>query len=152
MQVPHQPLLKLRPDLAEIPALAACIESCSVALGLPMADENAIALAAEELFVNTVHYGGSDTGTASVEIQISVSDGVLTFTYSDAGVAFDPTDPEVQPPPEDSVPTSDRPIGGLGIHFIKTMMESIRYARQNDRNVLTMTRRLGSGRLAISPE
>ena len=152
MEAPDQAPLKLRPDLAEIPALAAYIESYAAANSLSMADEHCVSLAAEELFVNTVSYGGSSPKEASVELMLSVVGDLLTISYSDAGVPFDPTGPAVKPPPEQSVPAVDRPIGGLGVHFIKNMMESVRYERRAERNILTMTRRLGTGHLVTAQD
>ena len=34
-----------------------------------------------------------------------------------------------------------RNIGGLGVYFVKTLMDHVEYRRENDRNRLTLTKR-----------
>uniref|UniRef100_UPI0038B2A298 ATP-binding protein n=1 Tax=Jiella pelagia TaxID=2986949 RepID=UPI0038B2A298 len=36
----------------------------------------------------------------------------------------------------------DRPIGGLGIHIVRAMMDEIDYQRVDGRNLLTLVKRL----------
>ncbi len=59
---------------------------------------------------------------------------------SDDGVAFDPLK---VPPPDLTADLESRPIGGLGVHFVKTLMDEVAYRREGDRNVLTMRKRFG---------
>jgi serine/threonine-protein kinase RsbW len=54
---------------------------------------------------------------------------------SDDGIDFDPL--EVRRPTSNRA-SKDRPVGGLGVHFMKTLMDEVVYRREGDRNVLTM--------------
>jgi len=36
----------------------------------------------------------------------------------------------------------ERPIGGLGIHMVRKLMDGIEYAREGNRNRLVMTKRV----------
>jgi sigma-B regulation protein RsbU (phosphoserine phosphatase) len=38
----------------------------------------------------------------------------------------------------------ERPIGGLGIHLITQLMDSINYERRDNKNVLTLRKKLTS--------
>ena len=38
-------------------------------------------------------------------------------------------------------PLEERKIGGLGIHFVKTVMDTVDYARRDGKNVVTLTKR-----------
>jgi serine/threonine-protein kinase RsbW len=53
-----------------------------------------------------------------------------------------PFDPLLVPPPDLTLPLERRPIGGLGIHLIRSLMDEVAYARHDGRNVLKMAKRL----------
>ena len=36
----------------------------------------------------------------------------------------------------------DRPVGGLGIHMYRKIMDSVTYKRQDNKNILTLTKRI----------
>jgi serine/threonine-protein kinase RsbW/sigma-B regulation protein RsbU (phosphoserine phosphatase) len=36
------------------------------------------------------------------------------------------------------LPLDERPIGGLGVHLVKKLMDATRYERRDGQNVLTM--------------
>ena len=61
--------------------------------------------------------------------------------FDDDGRPFDPH--EAQKPVMDG-PLEDRSVGGLGIHLILTIMDSVAYERIDNRNQTTMTMALGS--------
>jgi len=35
-------------------------------------------------------------------------------------------------------PVEDRKIGGLGIHFVRSLMDSVEYRREENKNILTL--------------
>ena len=41
-----------------------------------------------------------------------------------------------------SLSAEERPIGGLGIHLVRQLMDSINYERTNGHNVLTLRKKL----------
>jgi hypothetical protein len=43
------------------------------------------------------------------------------------------------PAAEDTAPLEERPIGGLGIHLVRTLMDEIEYAREGKQNRLMST-------------
>ena len=67
---------------------------------------------------------------------------MLRLTFTDTGRPFDPLQAD---DPDTKVPLSERKIGGLGIFVVKKMMDKVEYRRENDRNILTLTK-------CISPE
>ncbi|MDD3856782.1 MAG: ATP-binding protein [Methanoculleus sp.] len=48
---------------------------------------------------------------------------------------------EQKPPPLLDIPAGERPIGGLGVHFIRTVTDSVTYAREGEKNVLSMEKK-----------
>ena len=81
-------------------------------------------------------YPGS-SGQVLVEAEHSAEQ--ITFTISDSGIPFDPT---AQTEPDLTLSAEERPIGGLGIHLVRQIMDSIRYERKDNRNILTLTKKL----------
>ena len=58
---------------------------------------------------------------------------------SDDGQPFNPL--KDAPKPDLEAALEDRPIGGLGIHLVLTMMDEMHYRRENERNHLTLVKR-----------
>ena len=94
-----------------------------------------INLALEEAVCNVIQYAYPE-GTAGKMSLEAVKEGKrLRFTLTDWGKVFDPT---AVPEADISASVEDRPIGGLGIHLIRTIMDSVRYERKDGKNVLTL--------------
>ena len=64
----------------------------------------------------------------------------LTIRVEDDGRAFDPLQ---APPPDLDLPLEERPVGGLGIHIVRSVMDAVEYQRRGGRNVLTMRKTIG---------
>ena len=47
--------------------------------------------------------------------------------------------------PDTTLPLEERPIGGLGVFLVQSLMTSARYERIEDRNRITLTRSLEDG-------
>ena len=73
-------------------------------------------------------------------LAVALWGGVVTAEVSDDGRAFDPLK---VPPPDLESDLQSRPVGGLGVHFIKTLMDEVSYRREGGRNILTMHKRFG---------
>ena len=67
----------------------------------------------------------------------------LKFTIIDCGKPFDPT---VQDEVDTTLPAEERRIGGLGIHIVRQMMDSINYERMDNLNVLTLRKKLNNNK------
>ena len=96
-----------------------------------------VQLVVEELCVNIVNYGGD--GSHRIEFVLESSADKLSIDIVDDGIAFNPF--EEAPPPDLDSAVEDRPIGGLGVYFVKTMMDETRYRREGDRNHISLTKR-----------
>jgi sigma-B regulation protein RsbU (phosphoserine phosphatase) len=130
--------LQLRNDIDEIPRLHEFIQGISMEarLGHPLA--MSLNLALEEAVSNVMLYGYPAGESGQVEVDALILEDRLEFKVSDNGVPFDPTstsDPDLK------LEVSERPIGGLGIYLVKRIMDHVSYAREGDRNILTMTKK-----------
>ena len=80
-------------------------------------------LALEELFTNMVKYGGGDT---PVKISMDKIPGGVEVTLLDTGVAR--FDPRSAPAPDLGAPLERRTPGGLGLHLVGRIVDSLDYA------------------------
>jgi anti-sigma regulatory factor (Ser/Thr protein kinase) len=92
-------------------------------------------LAIEELVTNCIKYGYADTAEHVIDIELDVVDGQLVLRVIDDGEPFNPLE---APAPDTSLPPEDRPIGGLGLHLLRTMSDNMTYERRDGRNRLTL--------------
>ena len=75
-----------------------------------------------------------------IHIMAAANDKRLKFIIEDSGMPFDPT---IRNEVDTSLSAEERPIGGLGIHLITQLMDSINYERKDNLNVLTLRKKLG---------
>ncbi len=101
-------------------------------------------LAVEEVLVNVVHYAYPGS-SGSVAIETGENDsGAFVIEISDRGIPFDPL---AAPEADITASIEDRAIGGLGIYFMRRIVDDVRYRREDGRNILTLTMRAQKGDL-----
>lgn len=106
---------------------------------LPEDLEFDVALCIEEVVTNVIRHGYRDAGAYPIAVTIAVNDGWLEVEVEDEGVAFNPLD---HPEPDLNAPIEKRPIGGLGIHIVRKLMDGLEYLRQGGVNRLRMKKKL----------
>lgn len=97
-----------------------------------------MALSLEEVIANVVNHGFAQQPPppeARIWLRCAVADGRVTLRVEDNGVPFDPTQFAV---PAAATSLEDADIGGHGIQLVRHYMDEVRYAREGDRNVLTL--------------
>ena len=97
--------------------------------------QNEIDIAIEEIFMNIANYA-YEPQTGEVAVSISTEDKTL-IRFEDSGKPFNPLE---QPAPDFEKPITARDIGGLGVFMVKKIMDEIEYTRQNNKNILTVTK------------
>lgn len=91
-------------------------------------------IAVEEAFVNVCHYAYPDSrGEVSLSCTTDTTDFVVEIV--DQGGPFDLLS---LPVPDTTAAIMERQIGGLGVHFIRTFTDDVRYRREDGRNILRM--------------
>jgi anti-sigma regulatory factor (Ser/Thr protein kinase) len=93
-------------------------------------------LASEEALVNVFKYAYPDKHDGEVEVSCGLDDDTrFVIEITDSGTPFNPLSLSEPNLTED---VSERPIGGLGIHLIKKMMDEVEYRREGEKNILTL--------------
>jgi anti-sigma regulatory factor (Ser/Thr protein kinase)/class 3 adenylate cyclase len=133
--------IELANDLAEVTRLAARVDAFCDLHGLSAGVAHAINLSLDELITNTISYGFDGVAEPRIEVELSLSGECLTVRIDDTGVAFDPTN---APEPDLDLDVEERPIGGLGIFFVREMMDAVDYRRQDGWNRITLMKHVGA--------
>ena len=74
----------------------------------------------------------------AIEIRLGRDGDVITIEVEDDGKAVRPA--AARSAPDTDAALEDREPGGLGIHFVRTLMDTVEYRRAAGRNRLTMTK------------
>lgn len=126
----------LRSDSHEIRRLADAIEYLADSLQLPAPMIFKLNLALDELITNTIAYGYAEQKDGEIDIEMRRHDDRVEVRLIDSAAAFDPFS---VPEPNLDASLEERQIGGLGIHFVRTLIDEISYRRDDGRNVITLT-------------
>lgn len=132
--------LVLPNDIETIPQLNEFIDSVAEEVGLEMSLTMSLNLALEEAVVNVMEYAYPEGQKGNVEIEVTADQEWMTFVITDTGIAFDPT---MKEDADTTLSAEERPIGGLGIFLVRQLMDVIEYKRQDNKNVLTLRKKLG---------
>ena len=127
--------INLKNDLSELDRLHDRVEQFSDQAGLPPKYRCQLNLVLEEVFTNIVSYGYQDREVHWIRMVVSMDAGCLTIQVEDDGIAFNPAD--VQHPDVECT-LEDRPIGGLGVHIVRSFTCDIVYRRTQHKNILIL--------------
>ncbi|MBI1208348.1 MAG: ATP-binding protein [Azospirillum sp.] len=96
-------------------------------------------LALDEIITNIVDYAFDDDAEHEIHVILCCTDGCIQAEVIDEGRSYNPlaaADPDV------TLSIEDRPIGGLGVYFVRQMMDRVDYRRDGNRNCLRFARRI----------
>jgi len=100
-----------------------------------------VSLAVEELFTNMVKY--NPEGPAGIKVELRLKENLFEIRlYDREAKPYDITQAQVY---DLERPAEERPIGQLGIHFVKNIMDVIDYQHKKKQTVITMKKNLGEG-------
>ncbi|MDR0331417.1 MAG: ATP-binding protein [Chitinispirillales bacterium] len=106
-------------------------------VGCPMKLQAQITMAVEEVFVNIAHYAyHPEVGGAVVRVCVN---GDVTIEFEDKGKPYNPLDKD---DPNITATAKEREVGGLGIYLVKRLMDSVEYRRGDNKNILTMKKKV----------
>ena len=139
LDIRYQNHITLPNDVQTIPQLNGFVDEVCEAAGYDMSTTMKLNLAIEEAVVNVMNYAYPTGVTGNVDIDAQMNDERLKFVISDSGTPFDPT---AKAEVDTTLTAEERGIGGLGIHLIRQIMDTINYERVDGKNVLTLRKKL----------
>ena len=139
MMCGHMIRLDIDSRLAEIERAANFVQAFCASHALSDGDAHALGVVLDELVSNSIRHGLRGEAGHPISIALEVAGGEVLMRIEDEGVPFDPT----QAPAEVLAGTlAERKAGGMGIGFVRKLMDSVEYSRVGERNSLTLRRRL----------
>lgn len=130
--------LTLRNEIDQISLLPDFVDQAIKASGLKPDIAPRLNLALEEAVTNVIDYAYPEGTAGEVEVVADIKDNTLSFTIMDSGTPFDPT---ARGEVDIDADVEDRPIGGLGIHLVRNIMDDVVYERRDSKNVLILTKK-----------
>ena len=131
--------ITLTNDVELVPELTEFVEEVCEEMNFDMDTTMSLNLALEEAVVNVMEYAYPADTKGEIIIEALANSVRLKFVITDWGKPFDPTSMEEV---DTTLSVEERPIGGLGIHLVRQIMDSINYERIGGKNVLTLRKKL----------
>ncbi len=125
--------------IEELPILFSKVEELGDEWNLSVPITMNINLVLEEAVTNVIFYAFNDEKRHEIIILVSLENKVLKIEIIDDGLPFDPTN---RPMPDVTLSAEDREIGGLGIYLIQQIMDTVKYSRIDNNNILTLTKNI----------
>ncbi|MBQ0028431.1 MAG: ATP-binding protein [Lachnospiraceae bacterium] len=120
---------------AELTAeLTAKYEDALNAAGIPLKTVMNLCVVFDEIYANICKYSEA----TDLLLTIEKNDESVRIIFDYNGVLFDPTKREEV---DTTKSIEEREIGGLGIHIVKKMTDSMTYECENGRNRLTLIKK-----------
>jgi anti-sigma regulatory factor (Ser/Thr protein kinase) len=129
--------LILKNQIKELEKLAINVEELSVKWNIPTQIVMEINLVLEELFTNVVFYAYDDKEEHMIILDfVLIDEHHLKICLEDDGKPFNLLEKNMNSTLDKSI--EDRQIGGLGIHFVRELMNSVDYKRIVDKNIVIL--------------
>jgi serine/threonine-protein kinase RsbW len=122
-------------------ALGAIFERLDTVFEDPRVDDRTvfvIRLAVEELFTNMVKYNPG--GGPAIGITAVLDGGSITVSMEDRGGK--PFDLAAANSPDLDLPMDERPVGGLGLHLVRSLVDRMEYSHTDDHTTITFIKTL----------
>ena len=124
-------------QLAEIERVAQEVEAFGQAHGIAAKLIFNVNLALDEILSNVISYGYPEGGEHAITVRLALNAADLVIEVEDDGQPFNPL--EIAPPDLNQT-AADRPIGGLGLHLVRKVMDRLEYRREQGKNIFVMTK------------
>lgn len=134
----HSQLI-IKNELTELEKVAQWIDQLGGKAQLPPKTLFELNLALDELVTNIIKYAYEDNERHEITVTCDLDKGMLQFAVIDDGKIFDPLS---LPDPDIDAPLEEREAGGLGIYFIRQLMDEVKYERADQLNILTLKKKL----------
>ena len=106
---------------------------------IPAAVVDDLNLCLDEVVCNIISYGYPDNAKGEIAVLLSYLPGEITAEIRDDGAPFDPLQ---APPPDLSGTVQTRKVGGIGIYFVKNLMDDVVYRRAGNENRLVLRKNI----------
>lgn len=127
-------------DPGEVARLLAAVEAFVAPFAPPPKALNHVLVSIEEIVRNAILHGGLEPSAPGPRVTVTLDGNELACEVVDLGKPFDPF--TEAPPPDLASPLAERPVGGLGVHLVRRLMDGCSYERRDGRNHTLLLKRL----------
>lgn len=132
--------LEVKNTINNLPVISDFVADVLTYFEADHATVNHVQLAVDEACTNVIKYAYSGEGVGRLKLVLELEGNELIITVTDWGKPFDPN---TIPPPDLNSEVAERKIGGLGIYFIKKLMDDVSYSFDTEKgNRLILKRKL----------
>jgi anti-anti-sigma factor len=132
--------LSIAADLAELARVMQMIDEFCAGMAASAADVSALHLALEEIVTNVITHGYHSDASRSFAVRLeAVAAGRIRAVVTDDAPAYNPL---ARAEVDTNLPLEARPVGGLGVHLVKKLMDVCIYERRGEQNLFSIERKL----------
>ena len=131
--------LVLRNRLSELKRMSEAVSDWCRGNNISSAVEFHVNLALDEIISNVIRYGWKDSGEHQFNVRLSFLNDEVTVEVEDDATPFNPLE---VPAPDLDLPLDARPVGGLGIHLVRQVMDGLEYRCFDGKNLLVMKKKI----------
>jgi serine/threonine-protein kinase RsbW len=131
--------LMLSNHLSELKKMSEAVSAWCRGNNISSAAEFHVNLALDEIISNVIRYGWKDSGEHQFSVRLSLLNDEVTVEVEDDATPFNPLE---APVPDLNQPLDERPVGGLGIHLVRQVMDGLEYQRIEGKNLLVMKKKV----------
>jgi sigma-B regulation protein RsbU (phosphoserine phosphatase) len=140
-----QPMLKfkmtIKNNLDELERLNAFLEKTANEWGISRELMFELNMVVEEVVSNIIRHGYKENKVEDeILLEMAFNESEITIRITDHSIEFNPL--KVPPPVDLDKPARERKVGGLGVYFIREMLDKVDYLRENDSNILILTKKV----------
>jgi serine/threonine-protein kinase RsbW len=128
--------LTLTNRMEEVPRLVERLDVFGQEAQLPDDVVFRLTVALDEVVTNIVRHAFDCQGGHDILLGITVDERFVTAVVEDDGPPFDL---RTVAPADVDAPIEFRPIGGLGVHLVRSLTHALEYRREGARNIVTLT-------------
>ena len=114
------------------------VAGVAVEAGLDETAINRCQLAVDEACTNIIEHGYGGENVGVIDITCKAGHGELMIKIHDHAPPFDPAD---VPQPNLDAALDEMKIGGLGVYFMRQVMDVVEFSYENGGNTLTLIKR-----------
>ena len=127
-------------DLSQLPLVLDFVRAACEDAGMGEDEVFACELATDEACANIMEHAYEGRSDGEIRVEFWASGGQVFIRFHDTGSPFEPRTIET-PVFNDNL--QEREIGGLGLHFMRTLMDEVIFDFGETGNTVTMSKRIG---------
>jgi serine/threonine-protein kinase RsbW len=114
------------------------VDEAAAEAGLSEGESSRCQLAVDEACTNIIEHGYGGEGRGEIQVTCAARPGELTIMIRDEAHPFDPA---AVPDPELNASLDEMRVGGLGLYFMRQVMDAVEFSHDGKGNTLILVKR-----------